>query len=606
MPPIHLSAATADVSSVRQLVERRALSMHFQPIARIDDAEVGAHEALVRPPERCRWPTPDALFEAARAEGSLERLEVECVRLALATWTAAGARGRLFVNLGADVLVAAIARGRLEAAIDLMRAAGASPQALVIELTEHERVLDVDALRGALDRVRGHGVGVALDDFGDGRSSLRLWSELQPEYVKVDKYFTRGIDRNGSKVQTLRALQQIAETLGAQLIAEGVETAEELRTLRELGVGWAQGYFLGRPQPALAAAVLPQARELLTSRTVALLPERPHAPNNGITAARLLRKVAPLDVGATHEDAYLAFAAQPEVPSLPIVDGQRPVGLIGRPHFITLFARPFFRELYGRRPVLMHANKTPLTIDLHAGIGSLTGVLTAADQRYLSEGFVITEGGAYRGLGTGDELVRRVTEARIEAARHANPLTFLPGNIPISEHIERLLAGGADFHAAYADLNQFKPFNDQYGYWRGDEMIRLLAQVIAGEVDARRDFVGHVGGDDFVVLFQSADWRLRCERIVAAFDARARQLYDDEARIAGGIQAEDRHGVVRFFPCTTLSLGVVPVAPHCGAQAEDVANAAAAAKREAKARQLGVYVAPPLMVVAFTPAAPRG
>jgi GGDEF domain-containing protein len=122
-------------------------------------------------------------------------------------------------------------------------------------------------------------------------------------------------------------------------------------------------------------------------------------------------------------------------------------------------------------------------------------------------------------------------------------------------------------------------------------MIRLLAQVIVGEVDARRDFVGHVGGDDFVVLFQSADWRVRCARIVAAFDERARQLYDAQARAAGGIEAEDRHGVVRFHPCTTLSLGVVPVAPGCGAQVEDVANAAAAAKREAKARRVGVYVA---------------
>jgi EAL domain-containing protein (putative c-di-GMP-specific phosphodiesterase class I) len=236
MPSLHLSAATADLRSVRQLVERRALAMHFQPLVRLDTAEVRAHEALVRPPARCPWPTPDALFEAARAEGSLERLEVECVRLALATWTAAGARGQLFVNLGADVLVAAIAGGRLDAALDLVRAAGASPQALVIELTEHERVREVDALRAALDRVRAHGIALALDDFGDGRSSLRLWSELKPEYVKVDKYFSRGIDRNGSKVQTLRALLQIAETLGAQLVAEGVETADELRTLRDLGV----------------------------------------------------------------------------------------------------------------------------------------------------------------------------------------------------------------------------------------------------------------------------------------------------------------------------------------------------------------------------------
>ncbi|MBR7513801.1 GGDEF domain-containing protein, partial [Mycobacterium tuberculosis] len=79
------------------------------------------------------------------------------------------------------------------------------------------------------------------------------------------------------------------------------------------------------------------------------------------------------------------------------------------------------------------------------------------------------------GLGTGEELVRTVTEIRIEAARYANPLTFLPGNIPLNLHIERLLEANAEFYACYVDLNHFKPFNDQYGYWQGDEMLKMAA-----------------------------------------------------------------------------------------------------------------------------------
>ena len=90
---------------------------------------------------------------------------------------------------------------------------------------------------------------------------------------------------------------------------------------------------------------------------------------------------------------------------------------------------------------MLFANTTPLVLDKHTGLDGMTAVLTSVDQRYLTEGFIVTEGGRYLGLGTGEQLVRVVTEARIEAARHANPLTFLPGNIPISEHIARLLAG---------------------------------------------------------------------------------------------------------------------------------------------------------------------
>src|SRR6202022_2619470 len=130
------------------------------------------------------------------------------------------------------------------------------------------------------------------------------------------------------------------------------------------------------------------------------------------------------------------------------------------------------------------------------------------------DGFVLVDAGRYVGLGTAEQLVRSVTEMRIEAARHANPLTFPPGNIPISEHIARLLSARISFTACYCDLNNFKPYNDQYGYWRGDEMIRLAAGVISGSCDARRDFVGHVGGHDFVVLFQSADWDRRCAQIL--------------------------------------------------------------------------------------------
>jgi diguanylate cyclase (GGDEF)-like protein len=231
-----------------------------------------------------------------------------------------------------------------------------------------------------------------------------------------------------------------------------------------------------------------------------------------------------------------------------------------------------------------------MILDKHTGLDAMTAVLTSSDQRYLTEGFIVTEGGRYLGLGTGEQLVRVVTEVRIEAARHANPLTFLPGNIPISEHIERLLVSKGTFVACYGDLNDFKPYNDHYGYWRGDEMIRLVARTLVSHCDPRRDFIGHVGGDDFVVLFQSDDWLDRCERIVRTFNQKALSLFDEEALAKGGIEAEDRHGVRRFFNCTTLSIGAVPVRPGVYSRPEQVASAAAAAKHKAKMSSVGLAI----------------
>jgi GGDEF domain-containing protein len=136
-------------------------------------------------------------------------------------------------------------------------------------------------------------------------------------------------------------------------------------------------------------------------------------------------------------------------------------------------------------------------------------------------------------------------------------------------------------------------FNDHYGYWRGDEMILLLARTATRHADAHRDFVGHIGGDDFLMLFQSPDWQRRCAAVINDFNRQARDLYDDEARQAGGIEGEDRHGVVRFTPFTTLAIGAVRIPPGMFRHAEDVAGQAAIAKHEAKQAPSGLTVREP-------------
>jgi diguanylate cyclase (GGDEF)-like protein len=576
-------------SSVRELIERGGLVAHFQPIAQLRDGAIFGQEALIRTPAGAPWSTPDMLFAAARRESVSIELEIECLRLALQAWSGSGCCGRLFVNLSASALVTAMAQRDLERIMTVGRRASVAPEGVVVELTEHEHVLDFDALAAAVRRLRRHQVKLALDDFGDGRSSLRLWSELKPEIVKIDKYFCRGLPQHPEKLQTLRALQQISQTLGASLVVEGVETEAELHLVRDLGVPYGQGWMLGRPQATPLCQVPPQALEVIRSRDVAVFPERRRLAQQRATASALMRELPSVPSSTFNEVLVERFTAEPSLPAIAIVDDGRPLGLVGRQSFVDRYAKPYFRELYGRKPCTLFANLSPHIVDIEAGIDELTAVLTSDDQRYLSEGILITEAGRYRGAATGEDLVRAVTESRIEAARHANPLTLLPGNIPITQHIGRLLEAGREFVACYADLNHFKPYNDLYGYWRGDEMILLLARCITQHADARRDFVGHVGGDDFVVLFQSDDWERRCEAIVAEFNVAAATLYDESARRDGSVMAEDRHGVVRHHPLATLAIGAVPIA-GTACRPEDVASAAAVAKRQAKASGVGVYL----------------
>ncbi|WP_334134155.1 phosphodiesterase [Tepidimonas sp.] len=583
------TARGTDPHSVRGLIAGDGLRMHLQPIIELASQRVFGHEALVRTRADCAWRTPEQLFAAAAREGCTLELELACVRTALGVRQQETVHGLLFINVSATALV--------QRALDTAsqgwqgaRQAQTMPLAgVVLELTEHERVHDLDALQQALALWRGAGAALALDDFGDGRSSLRLWSELRPEYVKIDKYFTQQVHENGHKLQTLRALQHLADTFGAQLVAEGVEHADELRVLRDMGIPLAQGYLFGRPEPAAVHELPPPALAVLREREIAVLPEGHRVVNRSLTARTLLITAPALTPRHTNEDALELFRRHPHLNAVAIVDGERAVGLLARRTLQEQAMHRYFRELRGRNPCLTLANRQPLCVEVHTPIEHLTEVLTSADQTYLRDGFILTDHGRYVGLGTGEQLVRRVTEARIEAARHANPLTSLPGNVPLTLHIERLLQNGEPFTACYADLNHFKAFNDHYGYWRGDEMIRLQARCLSAACDPRRDFIGHVGGDDFVLLMQSPDWEQRLLTAVHSFNEQARALYDEAARAAGGIMAEDRHGTLRFHPLTTVSIGVLRVQPGHYRTAEQVASAAAHAKHQAKLNSCGLY-----------------
>ena len=291
-----------------------------------------------------------------------------------------------------------------------------------------------------------------------------------------------------------------------------------------------------------------------------------------------------------NEDIVDLFAAEPRLHAVAIVDDGRPLGIVNRRVFTERMAQPFARELFGRKPCTTFMHAEPLLCDEHMPLQNMADILRGEDQRYLSDGFVITSRGRYLGLGTGEALVRRVTEIRVEAARYANPLTFLPGNLPVTEHIERLLQSGGAFAAAYFDLDNFKPFNDQYGYFRGDEMIRLLASTLTGDLRQDADFVGHIGGDDFLVVFQGSDWTSRCEEMRVRFNAMAGNLFDDVDRARGGIDSEDRHGHQRFFPITTVAVGVACFTEAFPRDAETVASLAASAKRVAKHSGIGLHV----------------
>lgn len=158
-----------------------------------------------------------------------------------------------------------------------------------------------------------------------------------------------------------------------------------------------------------------------------------------------------------------------------------------------------------------------------------------------------------------DELLARVatTLRRATELRATSPLTGLPGNPRIEQELARRLDAGIPFALLYADLNDFKAYNDHYGFHRGDQVIRTLADVLVAVTSEVEDaFVGHVGGDDFVAVVRPEDAERVAEEVCRRFDAVAPELYDPEDRARGSIEVADRQGVARQFPLVSVSIGI--------------------------------------------------
>lgn len=569
-----------DMQSVlAELLGLRKITTLYQPIVDLREGRVHGYEALSRGPSDSPLHSPLAMLRAADHFGLESETERLCVETAIAGFVERRLAGKLFVN---------IRPGRLfdpffepEALIAFLDAAGLSPRRVVLEITESDPVLDYPALCQMVEGLRAVGIEIAMDDLGEGFSSLRLWSELKPGYVKIDKHFISGLNQDPVKLQFVRSLQQIAENSQSLIVAEGVETASELTMIKDLGIAFGQGYLIGRPAATPSAVPSAEAMQCLSSSLISVFPSE-MAARSQPDARRLLIEAPCVDIGTLSERVLEILQKHESLHAVAVVEAGIPVGMISRPVMLDQFTRYYSRELFGKKSCSLFMDPAPLVVDISTHISELSELVVRKGKQAFNDGFIITENGLYRGLGSGYDLMREITEMQVVAARYANPLTLLPGNVPIHEHTDRLLAAGVGFVAAYFDLDHFKPYNDVYGYRRGDEMIQLAARIIAEQSDPDLDFVGHVGGDDFIVLFQSPDWEQRCRDALRLFDAARGALFLPEHIAHGGYESEDRRGRMVFHPPVALSVGAVPVHQGCFQQRLEVERAAALAKKMAK------------------------
>jgi diguanylate cyclase (GGDEF)-like protein len=185
------------------------------------------------------------------------------------------------------------------------------------------------------------------------------------------------------------------------------------------------------------------------------------------------------------------------------------------------------------------------------------------------------------------ELLARVkgTLRRAKEMRNLSPLTGLPGNIRIQEEIERMVREGRDFAVLYSDLDNFKAYNDQKGFVRGDRLIQATARIIQDavvEFAGADGFVGHVGGDDFVAVTPPNVAEDIAKRIVERFDAEIHDFYDPEDVERGYVEVEDRKGVLQRLPLAGVSVGIATTSVRTFAHYGEAVSVATEMKQFAK------------------------
>lgn len=273
------------------------------------------------------------------------------------------------------------------------------------------------------------------------------------------------------------------------------------------------------------------------------------------------------------------FQSQHGFSALPVVSETRLIGSIRSCDLLTACGRADKKSLTAKNLMSMECPTVQNNSSLVEICRQVRNGEISLEAGYLC---LVDSEGTYKGLVTVQKLLVEITQLRLNFTRYNNPLSRLPGSVHVDETIDNLMENNRMFVVVHCDINDFRSFNDAYGYSRGDEVILFVAGMLQDFIDPDLDFVAHTGGDDFTLIFQSPDWFERCENMERKCSFKAAQFYSEKHRYNQGISTFDRMGRRVFSPFFTLALGAVQAEPGKFLSHHEIIAAAREVKQRAK------------------------
>lgn len=524
----------------------------FQPIISLRDGSVLGHEALSRITCESKICNLDMLFTVASQYNRLWDLELLCRTTALEAaykFMISPYNKKLFINVNPHIMHDETFKKGFTRSF--LKQYEISPHNVIFEITEKDVITDMTGFKDTIEHYKSQDYKIAIDDAGAGYSGLNLISDVNPNYIKLDMKLIRDVNKDSLKFALIKGMVEFSKVSNIFLVAEGIETYEELDTLVNLGVQYGQGYFIQKPHSEvteICQEVIKALKEINYKKN--------HTSQSTISDLYIRNLSTRVTTVSPHEkilNVYDVFKRNPNCFGICVTENELPVGIITQEKLIFHLSGYYGFSLYQNKPISRLMDFNFLSVDYKTPVSLVSSMAMSRSNDKLYDFIVITEDEKYIGAVTVKDLLQKTTEIEISTAKHQNPLTGLPGNLLIEQKLNQSITGHHDYSVAYIDIDNFKAYNDVYGFENGDMVIKLLADVLREQL-SNDQFVGHVGGDDFVVIFNHHITNEFFDCINKKFELAVLPFYRKEDIKKGYITTTNRHGEVEQFPIITLTV----------------------------------------------------
>ena len=571
------------------LLDTNSLTAWFQPIFSRQNGEIYGYEALARVRDGIAPPFDiSKLFSKAQAEGIIASLDMQCRENAFCRAEELGflkKNAYLYVNICPGTLIHQDHRGGVTD--QLAEDCGIPKERIVLEITEQEAIKNYDLFQRSIEHYRKRGYKIAIDDFGVGYGGLKMLSIVEPDYVKIDRHFIDKLDRFPFKYNLVDAMATVCHKLGITVIAEGIERQEELDIVSQFGIDLFQGFYLERPSPNLSdqcISVPGQRSEIY---------DCPDTLTSSCVIGSICRQVEPFAPADPLMVALQRFHSSNSLQGVPVVTEDRVIGMIPRMRFLEqhmIGPHGYGYALSRHRTVKDVLEPDFLVVEASTPVEKVVAQIQSRRGISLYDDLCVTKNGKYLGTVAISSLLNAITQKSIQLAKGASPLTGLPGNEFIQRMVVSLIEQKVSFDVCYLDIDDFKPYNDYYGFEKGDMVIKGIAKLIMDVVqpDGSNDrfrFVGHIGGDDFIVISRPHSSQQLCQKIIAGLHHLLPAFHGERDFRSGSYQATDRQGQLRSIPLLSLSIGIVSTEESAVASYAELAFLASGVKRAAKLKK---------------------